>query len=166
MEFKKIFVTVGTTEFPELLEKLGEPEVFNFLRKSLKCQALTIQYGRGQKIDLKDHEDIKIMQFDLKPDIIECIKDADFVISHAGAGTCIDVLNLEKPLLVVINDTLMDNHQIELAEQLSKDGYLFHTTIKNLLTGLKDFDVTELKKYEPGNVDKFVKYLDNYMGFS
>lgn len=88
------------------------------------------------------------------------------IISHAGAGSCIDVLTRGKPLLVVINETLMANHQMELAEQLSRDNYLVYTTVDQLAETLKSFDVAKLKKYDKGNVDKFIDYLDDAMGFS
>lgn len=42
------------------------------------------------------------------------------MISHAGAGTCIEVLQAEKTLAVIVNDSLMDNHQVELAEKLAE----------------------------------------------
>jgi beta-1,4-N-acetylglucosaminyltransferase len=87
------------------------------------------------------------------------------VISHAGAGTCIDVFTRGKPLIVVINETLMNNHQTELAEQLSNDNYLFYSTVSELPEILKTFDVEKLEKYEKGNVDKFIEFLDNSIGF-
>jgi beta-1,4-N-acetylglucosaminyltransferase len=87
------------------------------------------------------------------------------VISHAGAGTCIDVLSRKKNLIVVINHSLMNNHQIELAEQLHKEKYLFYSTISQLPETLQSFDVTQLREYEKGNVKKFVEYLDDFMGF-
>ena len=42
------------------------------------------------------------------------------MISHAGAGTCIEVLQAGKTLAVIVNDSLMDNHQVELAEKLAE----------------------------------------------
>ena len=48
----------------------------------------------------------------------------------AGAGSCLEVLGARKPLLVVINDDLMHNHQLELAQKLHKDGHLFYTTCR------------------------------------
>lgn len=59
----------------------------------------------------------------------------------------------------------MNNHQTELAEQLSNDGYLFHTTVQKIPETLQTLDITKLKKYEKGNVDQFIKYLDDAMGF-
>lgn len=59
----------------------------------------------------------------------------------------------------------MNNHQTDLAEQLSNDNYLFHTTVQHLPQSLKVFDVSKLKKYEKGNVDKLIEYLDDAMGF-
>jgi len=55
---------------------------------------------------------------------------------------------------------------MELAEQLSEDGYLVYSTVIDLPETLKNFDSTKLKAYERGNVDKFVQHLDNLMGFS
>jgi beta-1,4-N-acetylglucosaminyltransferase len=50
---------------------------------------------------------------------------ADMVISHCGAGTILEILNLKKKAIGVINPGLMDNHQEELAEAM-KEQNLMH----------------------------------------
>lgn len=49
-----------------------------------------------------------------------------FSVSLVGAGSCLETLEKGKPLIVVINDKLMDNHQLELAKQLHRDGYVLY----------------------------------------
>ncbi|CAO1422674.1 unnamed protein product [Diamesa serratosioi] len=166
MEYKKIFVTVGTTEFDSLLKRLSERELYEILKNHLGCKELTIQYGRGEKIEFKDFDDIKVQMFGLKDSIMDDIESADLVISHAGAGTCIDVLNRNKRLIVVCNEELMNNHQMELAEQLASENYLIHTSISQLHTALKTFNPENLQSYKPGKVTQFIEYLDDFMGFT
>ena len=46
------------------------------------------------------------------------MESADLVISHAGAGTCLEVLRLGKPLIVVVNRSLLGNHQVGIGKSL------------------------------------------------
>ncbi|GMM34234.1 N-acetylglucosaminyldiphosphodolichol N-acetylglucosaminyltransferase catalytic subunit [Saccharomycopsis crataegensis] len=46
------------------------------------------------------------------------ILKADYVISHAGTGSILDSLRAHRPLIVVVNNQLMDNHQAEIAKAL------------------------------------------------
>ncbi|KAL7979959.1 hypothetical protein Chor_004428 [Crotalus horridus] len=84
--------------------------------------------------------------------------------TQARAGSCLEVLEAGKPLLVVINDQLMDNHQLELARQLHKDGHLFYCTCKTLVEMLRSMDLSTLKPFLPGQPEKFAAFLDNVIG--
>ncbi|XP_058464478.1 UDP-N-acetylglucosamine transferase subunit ALG13 homolog [Malaya genurostris] len=165
--FEKIFVTVGTTQFEELIEKVTESGVVNELRR-MGCRKLSLQIGRGKDPVIAKEvfgSDIDVKFFDLKTNIEEDIQQADLVISHAGAGSCIEILGAEKPLVVVVNERLMDNHQAELAEQLFKEGYLLYCTPSTLSQTLAESDFNQLKKFPPGSVADFISYLDAFMGF-
>lgn len=54
----------------------------------------------------------------------------NLILFFLGAGSCLEVLGAGKPLLVVVNDKLMDNHQLELAKQLQADGHLLFCTCR------------------------------------
>ena len=47
-----------------------------------------------------------------------------FSVSPVGAGSCLETLEKGKPLIVVTNEKLMNNHQLELAKQLNRDGHV------------------------------------------
>ena len=108
---------------------------------SLGCTSLTLQTGASAEViipEIPEAERISIETYQYKPslsqvsvwrsgfseiltpDLLQDITDADLVISHAGAGTCIEVLQAGKTLAVIVNDSLMDNHQVELAEKLAE----------------------------------------------
>lgn len=49
---------------------------------------------------------------------------------YTGSGTILDVLRLGKPMIVVPNPTLLNNHQEELASALTEFGHLHSSTVE------------------------------------
>lgn len=174
LQLNQIFVTVGTTKFPELIDAVISDEILAILSK-YQCKKLVIQHGSGQPISFDKIKEISLefgietCCFDYKSTIQPDIVASNLVISHAGAGSCIEVLKAHKPLIVVVNDKLMHNHQTELAEQLSKDGHLLFCLPNTLANTLNDVNqkIHSLVPYNQNsnNVTEFINHLDSLMGF-
>ena len=107
-----------------------------------------------------------LYSYDYKLSISEDIESADLVISHAGAGTCIEVLNAHKPLIVVVNESLMHNHQTELANQLTDDSHCLNCIPETLLETFLSLDQSKLKALPPAKPELFVQCLDRFFGFA
>ncbi|XP_026185416.1 UDP-N-acetylglucosamine transferase subunit ALG13 homolog [Mastacembelus armatus] len=161
---KTVFVTVGTTSFDELIHSITCSESVQAL-KTRGYERLVLQVGRGALLPAADScPHIRLEAFRFKDSIAEDIKQADLVISHAGAGSCLEVLGAGKPLLVVVNDKLMDNHQLELAAQLHMDSHLLYCTCSTLTQTLKSMDLSVLQPFLPGQPENFAYFLDKALG--
>ncbi|ESP01848.1 hypothetical protein LOTGIDRAFT_205122 [Lottia gigantea] len=165
MSDKKVFVTVGTTQFDELIHHVSSSQTVEVLKK-LGYTELMLQIGNGTEPDIPDVKNFDIEYYQFKNSLEEDIQTASLVISHAGSGSIMDVLGAKKPLLVVINEKLMDNHQYEVAEKFADVGYLYYCTTSKLVETLESVNFTDLKPYVPGDPYKFASVLDNIMGFS
>lgn len=133
-----LFVTVGSTRFDKLIEKLLSDESLNQII-NLGFARLIMQVGQSDYDPKKFAQlksslslQIELELYEYKSSIAEDIERADLVVGHAGAGTCLEVLRANKRLLLVVNDSLMDNHQNELADQLARDNYVVKTTLERL----------------------------------
>ncbi|XP_048370509.1 UDP-N-acetylglucosamine transferase subunit ALG13 homolog [Sphaerodactylus townsendi] len=158
------FVTVGTTSFDDLVAAVTAPEALRVLQ-DLGYSRLVLQIGRGTVAP----EPVRTPAFTqevyrYKNSLLQDVQEADLIISHAGAGSCLEVLEAGKPLLVVVNDKLMDNHQLELARQLHRDGHLFYCTCRTLIETLQSMDLSTLKPLPPGQPEKFAAFLDKAVG--
>ena len=76
----------------------------------------------------------------------------------------ISVLSMEKPMIVVINEDLMGNHQTELAERLAQGNHLAYCTCKTLAETIKSFDKENLVPYPKGKPQLLSKRIDQLMG--
>jgi len=140
----KVFVTVGTTDFSGLVRVACSDAVQQTLR-DLGYSSVNIQAGKT-KVDVTRCI-LPTSIYDYKPSLQSDMNKAHLVISHAGAGTCLEVLELKKDLVVVINTALMGNHQLELAEKLSDDGYLEYATLATLQPALNNFRKREKRPF-------------------
>jgi len=168
------FVTVGSTKFDALVQAAFSKEVLCSLHRRgytdivVQCGnsafelASTIQEGQTSRLE---RESVSIEFWKFKQTLQEEYYRADLVISHAGSGTILDVLRLGKAMIIVPNPTLLDNHQEELAEALSRLGHLKATTVINLAKTIDSFEISEIVPFPPFDGSKFAKIVDEEMGF-
>ncbi|PNJ54507.1 ALG13 isoform 40, partial [Pongo abelii] len=159
-------VTVGTTSFDDLIACVSAPDSLQKI-ESLGYNRLILQIGRGTVVpEPFSTESFTLDVYRYKDSLKEDIQKADLVISHAGkgAGSCLETLEKGKPLIVVINEKLMNNHQLELAKQLHTEGHLFYCTCSTLPGLLQSMDLSTLKCYPPGQPEKFSAFLDKVVG--
>ncbi|XP_026496245.1 UDP-N-acetylglucosamine transferase subunit ALG13 homolog [Vanessa tameamea] len=161
MQYKKCFVTVGTTRFDLLCEFIQSSPVLLVLRK-MGCENITVQIGNSD-VEPGDFEKdgIKLHLYRFKNSLKADMSNADLIISHAGAGSCLEALDLNKPLLVVVNEELMNNHQLELADQLHVDKHLYYCTCDTLASTLETVDFSWLSPMSKPNPYAFVQYIDS-----
>ncbi|KAJ8782023.1 hypothetical protein J1605_010536 [Eschrichtius robustus] len=146
-------------------DDLGRLDPLGLIIQSLGYNRLVLQIGRGKVVPEPFSTESFILDvYRYKDSLKEDLQKADLVISHAGAGSCLETLEKRKPLIVVINEKLMNNHQLELAKQLHKDGHLFYCTCSTLPGLLQSMDFSTLKCFPPGQPEKFSAFLDKVVG--
>lgn len=81
---------------------------------------------------------------------------------YLGTGSILDALRLKKPLIVVVNPTLLNNHQLDIATALEDQKCLIscsEPTKSKLLEGLKKlstFDFQPLPAPTPGALSQII----------
>ena len=194
---KTCFVTIGATAaFTDLIRAVLSSDFCTAL-ETQNYTHLLVQYGQNGKL-LFDKclfnlnttpTKLQISGFDLDPSglrhhilrtnahspSLPSGTDAvpGVVISHAGSGTILDCLRVAIPTIVVPNETLLDNHQVELAEALAEQEYVVHGRLDGLVGALEQAEKLRArgKKWPPVNagVQRQAKGLkgvmDEEMGF-
>lgn len=161
MSTKSVFVTVGTTKFNELIDSVTNHHTLEALKHN-GYRSMTLQVGNGTYIH-KSSDVMEISSYTFKPDIGTDMINSDLVISHGGAGSIMQALDYGKPLLVVVNEKLMDNHQYELAEKLCEEKRLYYTTCKNLCDCIKNLDFSLLNSVKIDNSKIICKQIECFL---
>jgi beta-1,4-N-acetylglucosaminyltransferase len=125
----KLFVTVGTTKFDDLIQFVSS-DLFLDSIWNAGYEYVTIQHGTSTFVG--SHPKLHIHSFDYAPSLAPYFCEADTILTSGGSGTILEVLELEKVLIVCVNTTLQDNHQIELSQKLAAEGYLVLSKIDEL----------------------------------
>ncbi|CAL8080151.1 unnamed protein product [Calicophoron daubneyi] len=144
-------VTVGTTYFDELISEVNKP-IFHASLYRLGYRKLIVQYGSGTVTPVQPTRDavttaahgvfdrapelkpLVLEKFQYKDDLEQEFTTASLIISHGGAGTCMQALTPfgKRRLIIVVNETLMNNHQKELAHALYAGRHALVTTPSDL----------------------------------
>ncbi|KAA1127512.1 N-acetylglucosaminyldiphosphodolichol N-acetylglucosaminyltransferase catalytic subunit alg13 [Puccinia graminis f. sp. tritici] len=168
-EFFLMVITVGSTNFEALINKLLNNQLIQILPPSnIK---LLIQIGNQPKPEtanliITNHNNIQLVIFNYSDSIDHLLQHANLIITHAGAGSILSAINPIQPsplttthiqvtpeytleikpttttrrpkprVIVVPNPGLMDNHQIDLAQQISNLGLAYSCSIESVLSFL------------------------------
>ena len=164
---KTLFVTVGTTRFDLLISQFNSPEFLTCLAEEGGIQRLVIQHGHSPAPSPPSSHPpmMQIELFSFRPSLQPHLQEADLVVSHAGAGSIMETLALGKPLVVVVNAALHDNHQLELSGQLHADRHLVATKPEELHGCLARFfsSPPALLPIPPPQTMNFPKIIDDLM---
>lgn len=127
------FVTVGTTSFDDLIKVVNTIK-FHIALFSLGYKKLFIQYGSGNIVPSVSDSPLEVIAFRYRTNLSSIFSQSDLVISHGGAGTCMEALSPpgKRKLIIVINENLMNNHQEELASTLFEERHAFVSRAKEL----------------------------------
>ncbi|EDV28959.1 UDP-N-acetylglucosamine transferase subunit ALG13-like protein [Trichoplax sp. H2] len=161
---KVVFVTVGTTSFDDLIKTISSDECCKIL-ESRGYTKLLLQIGCGNfEPKFNTTNKLQLEYYRYKPSLNDDMMNADVILSHGGAGSILECLQLKKKLLVVINDKLSENHQVEFATKLSNSGYLYCCTCNNLTTVLQESNFSKLKKFPSSEPESFCHFLNQQLG--
>ena len=153
-----IFVTVGThyQGFDRLIKEMDE--IADKTDEEVIAQIGSTKYRPQHMKYFTVIEEEKLIDF--------CI-DARIIISHAGAGTVLTVLNCRKPLILVPRikryNEVIDNHQLELAKALENhENVIVVYDIENLRDALKKAEKLHYKEIKQEKA--LVIFLKEYIG--
>ena len=130
----KVLITTGTTEFKSLMEKAISLHRNNTFEITLQCPTIINEEGMNT--------------FQFTKNIDSYYKNADIIVSHAGAGSCYNLLEMGIQPIVIPNMERRDKHQAQLAKYLEEKNYcLVCWDLKNLENLILSFNKQNFSNY-------------------
>ena len=131
----KVFVTVGTTAFDELIKMIDNLSMEH---------SFIFQISKKAKYKPKNYP-----YFDFTDNIEKYYNEADVVLTHSGAGSVYRLLELNKKIIIVPNLFRVDKHQSDLSDFMKKHCYaIVCDDIKDINKLIDNVDNFGFKKYE------------------
>ncbi|TCZ69054.1 glucuronosyltransferase [Flaviaesturariibacter aridisoli] len=159
-----VFVTIGSQEpFARLLTIVDE------LALHFPALRFTAQTTPGHPFEARH---IETLLFIPPAAFRQHLLDADLVVCHAGIGTILNVLELEKPLIVfprlARHHETRDDHQVATARAFVQQGYLHMAeSSEELRARIEDFLQGKLRgsaRIRPFASDGLLESLETFIG--
>jgi UDP-N-acetylglucosamine transferase subunit ALG13 len=152
-----ILILLGTIkiEFPRLLNEVDFLIESGFIKEEVIAQIGHTKYTKNN---------IKTIDFCSQDEIDMMIDKSSLVISHAGTGSALSVLQKNKKLILCPRYSYLkehvDDHQVELAEVFEKNNWCkSYYNNSNLLQIINDTEKKDFMKFK-SNSELFIRNLD------
>jgi anti-anti-sigma factor len=129
-----ILVTVGTEQYPfnSLMDWISL-----LIKEGIINEEVVIQYGASTRLP----DDVKISKIIPETQFKQLVEQANAVIAHCGEGSTLLLEEFDKPYILVPRTVKfhehVDDHQLEMAEDLENQGVLIARSPADLVKFLK-----------------------------
>lgn len=129
-----ILVTVGTEQYPfnSLMDWISL-----LMKEGIITEEVVIQYGSSTRLP----DDVKISKVMPEAQFKKTVEKANAVIAHCGEGSALLLEEFDKPYILVPRTSRfhehVDNHQLEMADELENQGILVARSPADLVKFLK-----------------------------
>jgi anti-anti-sigma factor len=129
-----ILVTVGTEQYPfnALMDWIGL-----LMREGILTEEITIQYGSSTNLP----DNVKVSKVIPEAQFKQMVEESSAVIAHCGEGSALLLEEFDKPYILVPRTVKfhehVDDHQLEMADDLENQGVLIARSPADLVKFLK-----------------------------
>lgn len=116
--------------------------------------------GADGTVKVELESGFQIEGFKFTTEIKQYMQQADLVITHGGTGLILDGLRSYRKVIVFVNNQLMDNHQLEIASEFEKEGYLLKCDcLEELVAHVETIGDKKLVELPQPNVEPLRKLM-------